>query len=257
MASDIKKVPSTSKIHLIRLWLTYQRPVFLVCLVTGLAVFLVSMPGATRLALFRALLAQRFLLSMLFLFALILVSLVWSTGQRLDAWVFLFFNLRGYHNKLLDAAMWVTTQLGSLLAAFILAGVLFWTNHQRLAAEIIFGVFTLWLFVEITKILTDRARPFLTLEGSRVIGWREIGRSFPSGHTSQTFFLVTLLNLHFQPGMRWTVVLYAVAVLVGFTRIYVGVHYPRDVLGGAMLGSLWGVLANLIDPYWIGFGFFS
>jgi membrane-associated phospholipid phosphatase len=255
MDSDIKKAPSPSKIHLIRLWLTYQRPVFLMCLVTGLVVFLVSMPGATRLALFRALLAQRFLLSMLFLFALILVSLVWSTSQHLDARVFLFLNLRGYHHKWLDAVMWLTTQLGSMLTAFILAGVFFWTNHQRLAAEVIFGILTLWLFVEITKMLTDRARPFLTLEDSRVIGWRELGRSFPSGHTSQTFFLVTLLNLHFQPATRGTAALYALAALVGFTRIYVGAHYPRDVLGGAVLGSIWGVLANLVDPYWVGFGF--
>jgi len=257
MDSDLNTRPSPSKIHLIRLWLIYQRPVFLIFLIAGLTLFIASMPGATRLALFRALLAQRALVSMLIMFALILVSLVWSTGQRLDALAFLFVNLRSYHNKWLDIVMWLTTQMGSMLAAFVLAGVFFWTNHQRLAAEVIFGIFTLWMFVEITKALTDRARPFVTLAGSRVVGWRTLGRSFPSGHTSQMFFLATLLNLHFRPEMRWTAVLYAVAVLVGFTRIYVGVHYPRDVLGGAVLGSIWGVLANLVDPYWVGFGFLS
>jgi membrane-associated phospholipid phosphatase len=52
-----------------------------------------------------------------------------------------------------------------------------------------------------------------------------------------------------------TVPLYAVAVLVGFTRMYVGAHYPRDVIGGAVLGSIWGVLATLVDTYWLGLRF--
>jgi len=39
--------------------------------------------------------------------------------------------------------------------------------------------------------------------------------------------------------------------LIGFTRIYVGAHYPRDVIAGALLGTAWGVLAALVDPYWV------
>jgi len=114
--------------------------------------------------------------------------------------------------------------------------------------------------VETLKALTNRARPFLDLEQTRIIGWRERGRSFPSGHTAQTFFLVTVLSTtplshRFQLGLGGTVALYAVAVLVGFTRMYVGAHYPRDVIGGAVLGSVWGILATLVDPYWLGLRF--
>ena len=43
--------------------------------------------------------------------------------------------------------------------------------------------------------------------------------------------------------------LYATALLVGITRMYVGAHYPRDVLAGAILGSAWGLLGVLIDGY--------
>ncbi|HEY5118847.1 MAG TPA: phosphatase PAP2 family protein [Anaerolineales bacterium] len=110
----------------------------------------------------------------------------------------------------------------------------------------------MFLLVETIKALTDRARPFLALEGTRIIGWRERDRSFPSGHTAQTFFLATLLSHRFALGIGGTAALYAIAVIVGFTRIYVGVHYPRDVIGGAVLGCLWGVLAALVDPYWLG-----
>jgi membrane-associated phospholipid phosphatase len=180
------------------------------------------------------------------------VSLVWSAGQRLDTWIFLFFNLRGYHRKWLDRVMWLATQVGNMLTAFLLAGLFFVLNTRRLAVEVILGTLTLWLLVETLKALTDRARPFLDLEKTRVIGWRERGRSFPSGHTAQTFFLMTVLSHRFQLGMEGTVALYAVAVLVGFTRMYVGAHYPRDVIGGAVLGSVWGILATFVDPYWFG-----
>ncbi|MGD0613673.1 MAG: phosphatase PAP2 family protein [Anaerolineales bacterium] len=45
-----------------------------------------------------------------------------------------------------------------------------------------------------------------------------------------------------------TAALYGVAAQVGFTRIYVGAHYPRDVIAGIVLG-VWGILATLVDPY--------
>ena len=62
---------------------------------------------------------------------------------------------------------------------------------------------------------------------------------------------MTLLSHYFMLGIGGTVALYAVALLVGITRIYVGAHYTRDVIGGAVLGSVWGVLAVLVDPYWL------
>jgi membrane-associated phospholipid phosphatase len=149
----------------------------------------------------------------------------------------------------------LATQIGNMGIAFLLAGLFFMLNYHGLTAEIIFGTITLWLLVETLKVLTDRARPFHALEGTRVVGWQEHGRSFPSGHTAQTFFLVTLFCHPFQMGAAGTVILYAIAILVGFSRIYVGAHYPRDVIGGAVLGSLWGVLATLVDPYWFGLRF--
>ena len=147
--------------------------------------------------------------------------------------------------------MWLVTQLGNMLVAFIAAFLFFILNYRRLAIEIIFGTLTLWLLVEIIKALSDRDRPFLTLDKTRIIGWREKGDSFPSGHTTQIFFLITLLIHHFQLGMGESIALYAIAALVGFTRIYVGAHYPRDVIAGVVLGSVWGILAIMVNPSWI------
>jgi membrane-associated phospholipid phosphatase len=202
-----------------------------------------------------ALRAQLVLVGMLLLFALITLSMVWSVGQRLDTQAFLLFNLRGYHPRWLDRFMWLATQMGSIGAALVSALLFFVRNYRRLAVEIILGTLTLWLLVETIKVLTDRARPFLVLEGTRIVGWQERGRSFPSGHTAQAFFLVTLISHRFQLGMGTTVALYAFAALVGVTRIYVGAHYPRDVIGGLVLGSVWAGLAALVDPYWLGLRF--
>jgi undecaprenyl-diphosphatase len=59
--------------------------------------------------------------------------------------------------------------------------------------------------------------------------------SFPSGHTSSSFACAWVLS---RLAPRLTVPLFALAALIGFSRIYVGVHYPLDVLAGAVLGIL-------------------
>jgi membrane-associated phospholipid phosphatase len=247
MASGSEQTPLPSQSHEASFWsANRRRPVFLAVLLIGLVLFLVWMPGGTRTSLWTAFSAQRGLVVLLSLFALVTLSLIWSAGHRLDTRVFMLFNMRRYP-KWLDRFMWLATQLGNMLTAFIAAFLLFILNYRRLAIVIIFGTLTLWLLVEIIKALSDRDRPFLTLDKARVIGWREKGDSFPSGHTTQIFFLMTLFILHFQLGMTESIALYAVAALVGFTRIYVGAHYPRDVIAGIVLGSVWGILATLLD----------
>jgi membrane-associated phospholipid phosphatase len=216
--------------------------------------FFIWLPGEARASLWAALSAQRGLVGLLFLFALVTLSLIWSVGQRFDSRIFMFINQRSYP-KWLDRFMWLATQLGNMLAAFMLAFSFFLLNYRQLAIEIVFGTLTLWLLVETIKALADRDRPFLALEDTRVIGWREKGDSFPSGHTSQMFFLATLLILHFHLSLGTSVALYVVAAFVGFTRIYVGAHYPRDVFGGAILGSIWGILAILVNSSWFALQF--
>ena len=207
------------------------------------------MPDGTRLALLRSLFEQRVVVGVLFVFSLLTLSLLWSAGQRLDAWLFLYVNLRGYKAAWLDRVMWVFTQLGSFGFALLVAAFFFATGQRRVTLVLVLGEITLWLLVETIKALTDRGRPFTLLEGARVIGWKALGLSFPSGHTAQAFFLATLITNHFHFALLTRVVIYALAVLVGYTRIYVGAHYPRDVFGGALLGGVWGVMAVLVDNY--------
>lgn len=231
-----------------------RRPLFFALLLAGIAAYLIWLPPRARLGLARTLRSHREILGLASLFGLIAVSLVWSAGQRLDAQLFLLFNLGGRRPRWLDRLMWWLTQLGSMPAAILLAAILLAMGIRRLSVEVGLGTLTLWLVVELLKVLTDRARPFHVLEGARVVGWNEPGRSFPSGHTSQVFFLVALLCVKFEPSIATVVGLYLLAAVVGYTRVFVGAHYPRDVMGGAMLGSVWGFVANVVDMHWIGLG---
>jgi membrane-associated phospholipid phosphatase len=244
-------VPLTPVASRTSFWSAHRRrPAFLLVLVIGIILFFTLLPGGARATFWSALSAQRALVVLLFLFALVTLSLIWSAGQRIDTRIFTLLNTRGYPIWL-DRVMWLVTQLGNMLTALIVAFLIFILNYRLLALEIILGTLTLWLLVEIIKALSNRDRPFLTLDNARVIGWREKGDSFPSGHTTQIFFLMTLFILYFQLGLGASIALYAIALLVGLTRIYVGAHYPRDVIAGIVLGSVWGILATLLNPYWL------
>jgi membrane-associated phospholipid phosphatase len=61
--------------------------------------------------------------------------------------------------------------------------------------------------------------------------------------------MVTLLLHYYHVDVYVWLVLYAIAFLVGITRIYVGMHYPRDVIGGAILGITWGLVGVIINSY--------
>ena len=196
-----------------------------------------------RISFWYGLQSHKILASMLLVFSLLAISLVWSTGQQLDSWAFLFFNVWGSRPIWLDRIMLGFTQIGSGFAALGISLVLLLASDRQLSYELMLGTLTLWLVVELIKFLVNRSRPFIRLAQARIVGYRVIGRSFPSGHTSQAFFMATLMAQHFHSSVWVVFLLYATALLLGITRMYVGAHYPRDVLAGAILGSAWGCWA--------------
>lgn len=86
------------------------------------------------------------------------------------------------------------------------------------------------------KALIERPRPYLALDDVKVKHqWSGGGASFPSGHASQAFAIATTLSLMY-PEPEVYVPMFLWAGLVGYGRIYLGLHYPSDVLGGAVVG---------------------
>ena len=193
------------------------------------------MPSYVRLMFWHGLAAHGALASMLLVFSLLTISLLWSAGQRLDAWAFLFFNLRGPRPLWLDRLMLGFTQIGNGIAGLVVALIFFVAGERLLAYEIVLGILTLWLVVELAKALLHRRRPFIRLTQARVVGHRAGGRSFPSGHTSQVFFMATLLAQHFHARVWAALLLYGIALLLGITRMYVG----RTTRGMCWPGPSW------------------
>lgn len=91
------------------------------------------------------------------------------------------------------------------------------------------------------KHLVARVRPFVVVDGLTALVTERDPNSFPSGHTSAAFAFV--FALLFGVKKRWLqVLLVAGAALMGCSRLYVGVHYPTDVLAGCVVGICAGLL---------------
>jgi undecaprenyl-diphosphatase len=67
--------------------------------------------------------------------------------------------------------------------------------------------------------------------------------SFPSGHAAIVFAIAMAI---FYFNKKWGIVAFIVAILVGFSRIWIGVHYPIDILAGALVGILSGIVVHLL-----------
>jgi undecaprenyl-diphosphatase len=85
------------------------------------------------------------------------------------------------------------------------------------------------------KLLLRRARPAAAESDPLPLVDLPLTFSFPSGHATVSFACATVLTFAIP---RLVVPLYALAALIAFSRVYVGVHYPSDVLAGAVLGIL-------------------
>jgi undecaprenyl-diphosphatase len=85
------------------------------------------------------------------------------------------------------------------------------------------------------KALVDRPRPFERYAEPKTLVPHPHDASFPSGHAATSFAAATMLSLAF-PSLAAPLLVLATAV--SFSRVYVGVHYPLDILGGAVLGAL-------------------
>ena len=91
-------------------------------------------------------------------------------------------------------------------------------------------------FVDVpVKALFRRRRPFIDVVRALVVGRRPDGWSFPSGHSAAAFSGAWILSTLWP---KRAPLFFALAASVGFSRIYVGAHYPGDVISGATIGAV-------------------
>ncbi|MCL4359634.1 phosphatase PAP2 family protein [Patescibacteria group bacterium] len=141
------------------------------------------------------------------------------------------------HTALLNAFFLGLSGIGAVgLVWFVLAGILFLREerkHHWFFAPIVLAGAGSYLVAEmILKNLVARPRPSLAM-GAIILGSPSTDYSFPSGHATIAFAMAVVLS-KIEP--RWRPVFYLLAVAISFSRLYVGKHFPLDLLGGALAG---------------------
>jgi undecaprenyl-diphosphatase len=153
----------------------------------------------------------------------------------------LFYRInQGEQNPFFDRVMpyitefdhWRFWLLGAWLVWFILGG-----KKTRITLALLVVLVGLLDYTNsfFFKHLFTRPRPCNALPGVRTFWPCPRSFSFPSNHAANVFGGVFFLSLIYR---RWAPGLIFIALLVGYSRVYVGEHYPLDVAGGALLGTL-------------------
>ncbi|HAT4339823.1 TPA: phosphatase PAP2 family protein [Clostridium perfringens] len=150
----------------------------------------------------------------------------------------LYFIQNNIQNKFLNPIMIFFTSLGNLGFIWIAISILLIISKKYRKI----GLLTLAVLIVntllgegILKYIIERPRPFATYEGLHIIIPKPSSYSMPSGHTSASFAAAFMLAYYFK---NIRVYIYSLASLIAFSRIYLLVHYPSDVLTGALLGYL-------------------
>ena len=159
--------------------------------------------------------------------------------QRLDqqALVWIAEHLRC---GLLNPVVEFYTRLGNTGLLFIGLALLMlcFKRTRRAGASALCAMLIGLVVVNFTiKPLVSRPRPWLVIENFASLVEEHDPNSFPSGHTCAAF-AAAMVWVRTLPQKRDRVIAAVMAVLMGLSRLYVGVHYPSDVLAGAVIGAL-------------------
>jgi undecaprenyl-diphosphatase len=148
-----------------------------------------------------------------------------------------------------EEAMRDVTALGgvTVMVLVTIVGVLaFWIHRRRWHAGLLAAtVLAADISSELLKHLYGRPRPALVPHGSYVYS-----ASFPSGHSTlsaATFLTLAMLIASLEPNRGTKIMVFILAFMlvlaIGFSRVYLGVHWPSDVLAGWCLGAAWALAA--------------
>ena len=155
--------------------------------------------------------------------------------------------LQTIHTPLLDKILAFITSLGNAgIIWIVLAVVLLILPKTRKTGIIVAAALLMDLVLcnLILKNLVARVRPYDVNTAIAILIKKPLDFSFPSGHTAASFAAMTALFLA-KMKKAWIAAL-VLAVLIAFSRLYFYVHYPTDVLGGAIVGILSGIIGYTI-----------
>ena len=155
----------------------------------------------------------------------------------------LFLKINDYWNPTFDSFFRILTELGSFTFWFVVIFVLWVCGRRTLATYLLVAIAIHIALGGSMKYIIDRPRPFDVFSDTFAI-YNPSDPSFPSGHTEGSFAAAAVL------GMRNKTLLFPLillAIFVGLSRVYIGVHFPFDVVSGAVFGTLIGVFVAGLD----------
>ncbi|MCI8599936.1 MAG: phosphatase PAP2 family protein [Lachnospiraceae bacterium] len=154
---------------------------------------------------------------------------------------FLLFLQEHVRNPLLDNVMRFVTSLGdagfiAIIACIVLLGI---RRYRRVGVKASLSLILDFVVVNVLlKNLVARARPYQALKGLLLLVEEATDYSFPSGHSGACFAVASVMFLCLPRKVGVPAI--GMAALIAFSRLYVGIHYPTDVLGGILIGCLTG-----------------
>jgi membrane-associated phospholipid phosphatase len=181
-------------------------------------------------------------------FILLLSGLLLLTVSKAES----FMSLNSFHSFTLNVFFVNYTFFGDGIFALGLCAFLFYRKQKKLALLILVSYISSGIFTQILKNLVYAPRPRIYFEASqylfRLDNFGNSGggsSSFPSGHTTSAFALATVLAVYFRK-KHISMLLLLAAALVGYSRIYLAMHFPLDVVVGASVGITFATLSIVV-----------
>lgn len=154
------------------------------------------------------------------------------------------------HTAASDAIAQFFSLIGSFGLVWLGIGGIFFLKEERkhhaFFLPLIGTIGVSYILVEMMlKPFLGRLRPYSALSGV-IASVRPTADafSFPSGHATIAFAMAVVVS-RYEPRLRW--VWYGLAAVISFTRVYLGVHYPSDVVAGVLLG--WGIGSVMLRAF--------
>lgn len=162
-----------------------------------------------------------------------------NTIFSIDSQIFLWIN-HAPHTAVSDAIAMFFSVIGSVgLIWFVIGTILFMREerkHSMFFVPFLAAGGTSYVLVEwIIKPLVARIRPSEAI-GAIIVGTAKNDFSFPSGHATIAFAMAAVLT-SYEPKYAW--LFYALACCISLSRVFLGAHYPLDIIAGGVLG--WGI----------------
>ena len=145
-------------------------------------------------------------------------------------------------SELMDSLMVAISFLGNAGWIWIVIAVIMlaWKSHRACGTRMAIGLISSLLIGNLfLKHVVARPRPCWINDAVQLLVTSPNDYSFPSGHTLASFISATIL---FQYNRGWGTVAYILAIIIAFSRLYLYVHFPTDVLVGAILGIAIGII---------------